>query len=149
MAHNAIMRQQQPQLSKFPVSPPPCNHPRLSTFLHKKTALIYLIQFNIHIDTVLMKSFFQKLAGYDKLLCSFFANLWCTPTKQGTSQTDLFSYMDNWSWHKGEKWLICQFWDSCFLHTCPLSPLCKLWLIFIHPTKKFAVSLSCHIKTTG
>ena len=25
--------------------------------------------------------------------------MWCTPTKQGTSHTDLFWGIDNWSWH--------------------------------------------------
>ena len=40
------------------------------------------------------------------------SQMWCTPTKQGTSRTGLiWDTMGSWSWHGGEKWPICQFWD--------------------------------------
>ena len=37
------------------------------------------------------------------------SNMRCTPTKQGTIYKGLFGDICNWSWQRGEKWLICGF----------------------------------------
>ena len=46
------------------------------------------------------------------------SHMWCTPTKQGTSRKSLFWDMGNWSWHRGDKWISCRFWDICFFMDC-------------------------------
>ena len=79
---------------------------------------------------------------------NYLTYMWCTPTKQGTSCTGLFK-MGNWSWHRGEKWLIsCQFWDfvSLCILICFLSPPCNFWHKF--PTKNSTFSAACHISKT-
>ena len=65
-------------------------------------------------------------------------SLWCTPTKQGTSPTCLFWYMDTLSWHKVKNNSSVDFEIFVSLHTliCFLSPQGNFWLIFKHFSTK-------------